>query len=174
MGVTTKPSQTHKPLLFYKILHGIASNYLSDVGPPLVQETTTYNLKNSDFTANYPARTTLFLHPFFPSTIRALNDLSTNVKTARSVASFKQGIKLNIKEPPKYYNVGTPKLQVLHARLRLECSSLNADLYRKHIVNSIGVTPITQYTHACNKNCNTPGNSPDVIKVIFHTLRNCS
>ena len=29
-------------MLFYKALHGIAPNYLSELVPPLVQETTTY------------------------------------------------------------------------------------------------------------------------------------
>ena len=36
----------------------------------------------------------------------------------------------------KYYNVGSRKGQRLQARLRLECSSLNLDLYWKHIVPS--------------------------------------
>ena len=58
------------------------------------------------------------------------------MKSASSAASFKHGIKQDIKEPLKFYNVGTRKGHVLHARLRLECNSLNADLYRKHIVNS--------------------------------------
>ena len=37
----------------------------------------------------------------------------------------------------------------------------------------IGVAPITQYTHMGN-NSNIQGNSPNVVKGIFHTLRNCS
>ena len=37
----------HKLVLFYKILHGLAPDYLYDLLPPLVQETTTYNLRNS-------------------------------------------------------------------------------------------------------------------------------
>ena len=32
--------------------------------------------------------------------------------------------------PPKYYNLGSRKGQVLQARLRLECSLLNSDLYQ--------------------------------------------
>ena len=39
---------------------------------------------------------------------------------------------------------------------------------------NIGVAPITQYTHVRNKNSNTQGSSPNVVKVVFHTLRNCS
>ena len=38
--------------------------------------------------------------------------------------------------PPKYYTAGSRKGQILHARLRMQCSSLNADLYRKNIIPS--------------------------------------
>ena len=38
----------------------------------------------------------------------------------------------------------------------------------------IGVAPIKQYTHMRNKKTNTQGSSPYVVKVIFHTTRNCS
>ena len=32
---------------------------------------------------------------------------------------------------------------------------------------SIGVAPIMQYMYVCNKNCNTQGSSPNVLKLIF-------
>ena len=66
-----------------------------------------------------------------------VHDLPSDVKPAPSVALFKHGIKRNIKEPSKYYNDGTRKGQVLHARLRLECSFLDADLYRKQSLMSM-------------------------------------
>ena len=64
--------------------------------------------------------------------------LPSDVKSSPSVTSFKHAIKRDIKDPPpppKYYNVGTLKGQVIHARLRLECSSFNEHLHRKHILN---------------------------------------
>ena len=39
---------------------------------------------------------------------------------------------------------------------------------------TIGVAPIMQYTQVHNKNDNTQGNSPNVVKLRFHTLGNCS
>ena len=125
----------HKLILFYKILHGLTSDYLNDLLPPLVQDTTSYNLQNSDNIQNYRARSNLFLNPFFPSTIRAWNDLPNDTKNVSSVASFKHRLKRNLKPPPKYYNVGSRKGQILQARLRLECSSLTF-FYLKHIVPS--------------------------------------
>ena len=37
----------------------------------------------------------------------------------------------------------------------------------------IGVALITQATHVLNKNSNIQGRSLNVIKLIFHTIRNC-
>ena len=111
-------------------------DYLSELVPPLVQETTTYNLRNSDNVQNYRAHSNLFLNSFFPSSIRAWNDLPHDIRNAPSVASFKYKLNRNLNAPPKFYNAGSRKGQILHARLRVECSSLNSDLFRKHIVPS--------------------------------------
>ena len=39
---------------------------------------------------------------------------------------------------------------------------------------SIGLAPITQYSPVRDKNNNTQGSAPNVVKFNFHTLRNCS
>ena len=43
-------------------------------------------------------------------------------------------ITINISKPPRYFNCGTRMGQILLARL--DCSSLNANLYRKSIIDS--------------------------------------
>ena len=43
--------------------------------------------------------------------------------------------------------------------------------YKKQL---IGVASITQTTHVRNKNSNIKGRSPNAVKVIFNTVRNCS
>ena len=85
---------------------------------------------------------TFFYNSFLPSTIRAWNELDDEIKAAPSVASFKFRLNRNLTKPPKYYNSGTRQGQILHvhARLRMQCSSLNADLYRKNIVPSPSCT----------------------------------
>ena len=116
----------HKLVIFYKILHGLTPDYLFDIVPPTVRETARYNLRNSEHIQNYRASTNLFLHSFFPSTIRAWNSLPNEVKEASSVAAFKHALNRNIKIPPKYFNAGTRMGQILHARLRMGCSLLNS------------------------------------------------
>ena len=126
----------HRLIILFKILHGLTPVYLNDLLPPLVQDTASYNLRNSNHFQNYRANTNFFLNLFFPATIRAWNDLPAEVKDVPSVAAFKSRLNKDLKKPPSYYNTGTRIGQILQARLRLGCSSLNADLYRKNIVPS--------------------------------------
>ena len=79
----------HRLIILFKILHGLTPVYLNDLLPPLVQDTTSYNLRNSNHFQNYRANTNLFLNSFFPATIRAWNDLPAEVKDAPSAAAFK-------------------------------------------------------------------------------------
>ena len=123
-----------KLTIFYRIMNGLAPNYLSDLLPPLVHETTSYNLRNSNHIQTVHANTNLFFNSFIPSTIRAWNSLSDDIKSASSAASFKYRLNRDLKKPPRYYNIGTRIGQILHARLRMECSALNVLLYRKNIV----------------------------------------
>ena len=115
----------HKLITQYKILHGFTLNYLLDLMPPTVQETSRYSLRNSDHFQNYRANTNLFLDSVFPSTIRAWNNLPIEIKEASSLKNFKSLLNRNIQSPPKYYNSGSRIGQILHARLRMGCCSLN-------------------------------------------------
>jgi hypothetical protein len=45
-------------------------------------------------------------------------------------------VKADIYKTTKYYNEGPRKLSILHTRLRYQCSSLNADLSKIHIINN--------------------------------------
>ena len=124
-----------KLVIFYKILRGLTPNYLSDLVPPTVQKITTYSLRNPGHIQTYRANRNLFLDSFYPTT-RAWNSLPSEVQQASSVAVFKSSLNGDLHTPPKYFNSGWRKSQILQARLRMGCSSLNSDLYRKHIVPS--------------------------------------
>ncbi len=53
--------------------------------------------------------------------------------------AFKARFNKNSKSSP-LYNIGSREGQILHARLRLSCSSLNLDLHRRSIVDSPNCT----------------------------------
>ena len=124
----------HKLISFYKIIHGLTPTYLTNVLPPLIQETTDYNLRNANGFRTLHANTNLYFNSFFPSTIRAWNSLPEETKQAPSVASFKHRLNRDLNKAPIYFNASTRKGQILHIRLRLECSSLNSHFYRKNLV----------------------------------------
>ena len=62
------------------------------------------------------------------------NSLLEDTKQSPSIFSFKFRLNRDTNKTPKYYNTGTRMGQILHTHIRLECSSLNAHLYRKNIV----------------------------------------
>ena len=64
--------------------------------------------------------------------VRDWNNIPMEVRNTSS-PRFKnflgKGVKIS-----KFFNTGTRPLQISHARLRLECSSLNLHLYKKNLV----------------------------------------
>ena len=131
-----KRRDKHKLIIFFKIMHGLSPNYLRDLVPPLVQETTSYQLRNANDIQTFATNSELFYNSFFPSSVRAWNALPEDIKQTNSVLAFKSKLNSNLRRPPKYYNIGTRQGQALHARLRMECSSLNSHLYHSKIVDS--------------------------------------
>ena len=119
----------YKLVIFYKIINNLTPNYLLEFVPPLVQDGNPYRLRNlSDIRTIYTNT-----NSFYPSTSREWNNLAQEIKDASSVASFKYQLNRETRNraPPKYYSAGSRKGQILHARLCMQCSSLNADLYCK-------------------------------------------
>ena len=82
------------------------------------------------------ARTNLYYNSFLPSTVRAWNNLPLEAKQLQSVNSFKYYLKKDTVSVPKYYYIGKRKIQILHTRLRTNCSSLNLDLFTRNISDS--------------------------------------
>ena len=126
----------HKLVIFYKTINGLTPEYSRELVPSLVQEASTYALRNADHIQTIHASSNLYYNSFSPSTIRAWNSLSDEIKSAPNVEAFKYCLNKNLRKPPGYFSCGTCMGQVLHARLRLECSSLNSHLYRKNITES--------------------------------------
>ena len=55
----------HKLIIFYKIINGLTPDYLTDLVPPLIQETTRYKLRNSTDIQTMHANTNLYYNSFF-------------------------------------------------------------------------------------------------------------
>ncbi|MCG8049353.1 MAG: reverse transcriptase domain-containing protein [Candidatus Thiodiazotropha endolucinida] len=128
--------RNHKLTLFYKMNYNLTPQYLSSLVPQTVSNASRYNLRNSNDLQTINARTNLYYNSFLPSTIRAWNVLPCVDKQSESVNSFKHTLNKNKSSVPIYYYFGKRKTQVLHTRLRTNCSSLNLDLFIKNITDS--------------------------------------
>lgn len=118
----------HKLTLFYKML-----NNLSSLVPQPVSNLSRYNLRNSNDLQTMAARTNQYYYSFLSSSIRAWNSLPGEAKEIDSINSFKSYLKKDKRNIPKHYYTGTRKAQILHTRLRTNCSSLNLDFFLKNI-----------------------------------------
>ena len=77
----------------------------------------------------------LYYNSFLPSTVREWNLFNASSTSIQSLSSFKKKSIKHTNVVPSYFGYGYRKYQVLHTRLRTNCSSLNYDLYRKNIVH---------------------------------------
>jgi hypothetical protein len=126
----------HKLILLYKMINNISPTYLSDLVPQSVAENSRYNLRNAQDLQIPFCRTTLYQNSFLPSVISEWNNLPPDTKYAPSVESFKKLLNVDKLVTPKHYYTGNRQSQILHTRLRTNCSSLNNDLFLKGIVES--------------------------------------
>ena len=118
------------------MVKGYAPSYLQIIVPPSVHQVSQRNLRNNQNLTVPRARTNLYNNSFVPLATREWNLLPPEAKNCNSLYSFKRSLNRNMTSIPKYYYIGDRKSQILHTRLRLQCSSLNADLFKNHILDN--------------------------------------
>ena len=128
--------QDHKITLFYKMFNQLTPVYLSFLIPQQVNAISHHNLRNSNDIHTIRSNTSLYHNSFLPSTLRQWNSLPVEVRQLNTLSSFKTFLKKDLQSVPTYYYCGSRKAQILHARLRTGCSSLNMDLFHKNITES--------------------------------------
>ena len=125
-----------KAVLMYKIINGLAPEYISNIMPPFVSERTEYSLRNAADISVLSRRTEIYSRSFFPSSVDYWNKLPLSVRSADSVSAFKQLLKRSIfrsPEIPNFFVSGQRISSVYHCRIRNNCSDLNDDLFNNHL-----------------------------------------
>ena len=104
--------------------------------PNTVAQRHGYNTRHTHNIQNVFTRTNLYSEYFLPSTIKLWNNLDQTARSCDSLGIFKRQIKLQNEKVPIHFYVGSRQGQVLHTRLRLNCSSLNSHLFFKNLTAS--------------------------------------
>ena len=133
LSCETLEKRRHKHKLFhlYKIINNLAPNYLMQLLPPRVQQFSKYPLCNSEEFAIPVTRTATYYNSFLLTALRDWNVLSLDTRNATTLNSFKHTFRNNQILVPKYFDTlhVSQIAQILHSRIRLECSSLNSHLF---------------------------------------------
>ena len=112
-----------KLTLLYKMVNDLTPQYLSSLVPSTVNETSRYNLRNSNDIRTVNTRTSHYYNFFLPSTIRERNALPEEQRNSSTVVSFKFHLNQHSTSIPKFYYIGDRRSQILHTCLRTKCSS---------------------------------------------------
>ena len=118
------------------MFNNISPAYRSSLVPPSISSISTYNLRNAENVQTIDSRTSQYCYSFLPSAVREWNKLPLETRSRDSVNTFKRSLDRGATVVPKYYYSGNRKFQILHTRLRTNCSSLNNDLFLKNILES--------------------------------------
>ena len=122
--------ETRKLTTFYKIHNKLCPPYLFNCLTPVTSDVNSYNLRNNQNYVPPRCRLRTSASSFIPSTVSLWNNLDISIRISPTLSSFKNRVKTDIYKTPK-------KLSILHTRLRHQCSSLNADLSKIHIINNL-------------------------------------
>ena len=117
----SKRRENHRIIHFHKIYHKKSPNYLCDNIQDRNQQ---YNTRQSNLVQEIRTRTQFYYNSFFPSTIRLWNNLPPTIQNNPSLHKLKSYLNSYQSKIPNYFYVGSRLGQVLHSKLRLECSSL--------------------------------------------------
>ena len=128
-----KRREKHKLIQFYKMIKGLTPSYLSNLIPFTHEQTHRYRTRNSSQFVQPPCRSNFYFNDFIPSTVRLWNNLPQDIKDIGSLSLFKKALLSDGDTIPSFFHTGTRQGQILHARLRMKCSSLKEHLYSKNI-----------------------------------------
>ena len=134
--VLAERRKNRRLVMFYKMHKKLCPSYLYNCLPPLVSDTNQYNLRNNDNYTTPRTRLRLSTNSFIPQTVSDWNGLGPTIRNLPTISTFKNTIKEIQFKSPRYYYEGNRKICVLHARLRHQCSQLNADLFRINVVDN--------------------------------------
>ncbi|OWF50811.1 RNA-directed DNA polymerase from transposon BS [Mizuhopecten yessoensis] len=126
----------HKLILFHKMVHGLAPQYLLDILPQRNRNYHNHDTRTGNNFRPLVSHTSLYNKSFLPSAISIWNSLPDYVKNDPSIYKLKTYLRKPSNKIKNFYFNGTRLGQIHHARLRMECSSLKFYLYQRNLIDS--------------------------------------
>ena len=102
---------------------------MHDLLPIQNRDRNRYPLRNSNNYVIPNFRLTSTRLSFIPASIRNWNNLPETTRNSSTVSRFKKAVTPNLQKPPEFFSFGPRRLNILHTKLRYNCSALNYDLY---------------------------------------------
>jgi hypothetical protein len=123
--------------MMYRIVNGLAPNYLANLVPNLVGNRTNYRLRNRGNLDPPIARLNVYANSFFPKTTHLWNSLGEDQRNLPSIDAFKANHKRSLPKKNPIYYFGNRFESMIHARLRMVNSPLKEDLSKiLHVISS--------------------------------------
>jgi hypothetical protein len=126
----------HKLVLFHKMVYREVPAYLSNLLLDTLSNLNHHFTCRSQSISAIRTRTSLYTGYYLPSSIKLWNELPLEFRNITSLDIFKIRLKVINKKRPSYYYIGSRLAQVLHARLRMDSSSLNVHLFLRNLVDN--------------------------------------
>lgn len=125
-------------LSYSDIIHNRAPTYLQSHIPQTVQERTNgrYNLRTNNNLSQPAARTETFKNSYFPTMVATWNTTDPTITSITSRTTLRSTLNHNIPKPTPYFTIGRRRLNIVLARMRMECSELNSHLFAYHVIPS--------------------------------------
>ena len=136
----SKRREKHKLITFHKIFHKESPSYLHSMIPLMGNQVHSYNARGQNDLNNIRCRTQQYNISFLPSVIPLWNKLPEEIRMNPNPLVLKSFLNKDMTKTPAYFNCGSRKNQILHTRLRLECSSLNSHLYHRNLIETQNCT----------------------------------
>ena len=125
-----------KILLFHRMVHGQAPQYLSDMVSPKVKDIIPHSSRFSENLVDIKHRLVLFEKSFLPSVVDAWNRLLLKLRQSENSETSKKVLNVNKPKSPHIHYYGYRNFNIQHARLRMQYSLLKGHLHQLHVIDS--------------------------------------
>ena len=125
-----------KLTIFYKMINQLVPRILCELIPETTGEMTTYTLRSCQNTSLMKTSIKALQTSFISLTVKKWNLLRVSMRGLGTLEQFKQEITSKLNKLPPYFYDGKRKLQILHTRIRMQCSDLHEDLFIKGLAGA--------------------------------------